>query len=294
MSSSPRVSIVMPSYNSERHIAESIQSIINQTYSDWEFIIVDGHSTDRTIEIVNSFIKKDSRIKLIFDDKKGIGPALNLGCKLARGEYIARMDTDDVSLEKRLEKEVKYLDKHPKTVLVSCSAQYIDEDGDVIGYMFPYTHPAIIKRCATSVLHPGVMMKKRIFESSGGYPPIKRAEDLMLWYKFMRFGKIKILNAPLLKYRLSDTALSNSMSPTFLREVNGMWKKYAKEIYLSDESLKEIELFINKNAISYNYRSNPINSLENVLYNKLCMFLNRDYAGSVVFLLKNIYGFFKL
>jgi len=125
----PLISVVMPSYNSEKHIAESIQSIIDQTFTDWEFIIVDGHSKDKTIDIINGFIEKDNRIKLLFDEGEGIGPALNMGCAAARGKYIARMDSDDYSYPERLKVEVDFLSENPDYVLVSSGMDFMDLEG---------------------------------------------------------------------------------------------------------------------------------------------------------------------
>lgn len=289
----PLVSVVMPSYNSEKHIAESIQSIIDQTFTDWEFIIVDGHSKDKTIEIIEGFMAKDSRIKLLYDEGKGIGPALNIGCATARGEYIARMDTDDISLSERLEKEVKYLAKHPKTAMVSCSAQYINDNGDSLGYMFPYTHQHHLKKNITSVLHPGVVMRKSIFDKSGGYPPIKRSEDLMLWYKIIKYGKIKILPIPLVNYRLSGDALSSTMTDVYNREVSKRWKKYAESNVLNESQLEEINHFINDNISNEPNRLYPVRGIENKLLNALNVILPKGIAFRCIFALKNFYGYIK-
>lgn len=291
--SKPLVSVVMPSYNSEKHIAESIQSIIDQTFTDWEFIIVDGHSKDKTIEIIQNFMTKDSRIKLMFDEGKGIGPALNMGCEAAQGKYIARMDTDDISLPERLEKEVQFLDNHPRSVLVSCSAQYINEDGDPLGYMFPYTHKHHLMRNMASVVHPGVLMRKDVFRECGGYPPINRSEDLMLWYKMAHKGDINIIEYPYLQYRLSVGALSNTMSNLYLLEVGEKWKKYSETSILTNEQLQEINSFINENVLNVNNRVNPVSRVENGLYKLIRKICSKKVAIKSVFILKNLYGYIK-
>ncbi len=285
------MSVVMPSFNSERHIAESIQSVIDQTFTNWEFIIVDGHSTDKTIEIIQSFMAKDSRIKLIFDEGKGIGPALNMGCEAAQGKYIARMDTDDISLPERLEKEVAYLEKNVNTVLVTCTAQYINDNGETLGYMFPYTSQSHLKKNITSVLHPGVVMRKDVFEKSGGYPPIKRAEDLFLWYRMIKYGKLKVLQYPFVRYRLSEDALSNTMSDTFNKEVSSKWKKYAESERLSEKQLDEINQFIKENISPVPNRVYPVRNMENKLFDVFNRLLPEQIAFKMVFVFKNLYGY---
>lgn len=141
----PLISVVMPTYNCKKYVSQAIDSILNQTYQNFEFIIVDGHSTDGTELILNDYSLKDKRVKIIKDERKGIGAALKLGCSMAKGDYIARMDSDDIALPQRFEKEIEILRKNKELVLVSSSAIYIDERGDFMGYSFPYTSCSNIK-----------------------------------------------------------------------------------------------------------------------------------------------------
>ena len=115
------VSVVMPAYNVEKYVEEAVHSILAQTFCDFEFIIVDDGSTDRTHDILRSF--SDPRIRLIFNEKnEGNYPARNRGCRLARGKYIAVMDADDVAMPERLEKQVKYMEEHPD--VLACGTAY--------------------------------------------------------------------------------------------------------------------------------------------------------------------------
>ena len=111
----PRVSVLMPAYNSEKYLGEAIDSILNQTFTDFEFIIINDGSKDNTAKIVEEYAKKDKRIRFI-DNKKnqGIVGVLNEGIDLCRGKYIARMDSDDISLPTRFEKEIEYMEEHPE------------------------------------------------------------------------------------------------------------------------------------------------------------------------------------
>ena len=284
------VSVVMPSYNSEKYIAESIQSIIDQTYTNWEFIIVDGHSSDKTIEIINRYIEKDCRIKFVFDEGKGIGAALNQGCKLAKGKYIARMDTDDISLPNRFEEEVRFLENHKDCVLVSAAAIYIDENSKEIGYSFPYTWPSLVRNNPTGINHPCVMMRKDKYLLTGGYPPIKRAEDLMLWHLLMKYGKIKILEKMLLKYRLSDDSLTCHTTSFFNKNVNNVWKKYSNCDLSDVKILDEINTFIRDNVTNSKVEFKRKNDIEKELLSTFSHFMPPSIAIKLIFFLKNLYG----
>ena len=119
----PLLSVVLCTYNDERYIAKTINSVLSQSLSDFEFIIWNDGSTDRTEEIIKSFA--DKRIKYYFHSNTGLGTALALACKEARGKYIARIDGDDLCLPYRFEKEIGFLDSHPDYVLVSSSVLYM-------------------------------------------------------------------------------------------------------------------------------------------------------------------------
>lgn len=109
----PKISVIMPAYNAEQYISEAIESILNQTYSNFEFIIIDDGSTDRTVEMVQSY--SDPRIRFVQNEHNlGVAATLNRGLKLATGEYIARMDADDIALRERFGKQVSFLDMHPE------------------------------------------------------------------------------------------------------------------------------------------------------------------------------------
>lgn len=288
----PLVSVVMPSYNSEKHIAESIQSIIDQSFTDWEFIIVDGHSKDKTIDIVEGFVAKDSRIKLMYDEGKGIGPALNMGCAAAIGKYIARVDTDDISFPERFSEQVKILLSHPEVVLLSCVAEYIDESGLSLGYGFSYTTEKLIKKNLSTVFHPGVMMRKEAYMKAGGYPPLKRAEDLFLWHRLCILGKVRIIEYPLIKYRISDEALSNGMSEYFTSNVNKLWSVFALKPELDKEDFEYLNHFIAQNILNNKVRENPARGIENSLLNFFRILLPKKIAFKMVLMFKNLYGFF--
>jgi len=116
----PTVSIVMAVHNMAAHIRESIQSLLNQIYQDFELIIIDDGSTDKTVDVIHQFL--DERIMVKRLSHQGLAVALNIGIRLARGEYIARMDADDIAMPERLEKQIRYLIQHPK--VAACGTAY--------------------------------------------------------------------------------------------------------------------------------------------------------------------------
>lgn len=205
----PRVSVLMPAYNSEKYIAEAIESVLNQTFSDFEFIIINDGSTDGTSQIVKEYAKQDKRIKFVNHSKnKGIVGVLNEGLDLATGEYIARMDSDDISLPTRFEKQIDYMDKHPECGVLGTWFQIF---GNINGVV---KHPERIKLLNLLVNehvgHPTVMLRKSVidkydFRYNWDY---RCAEDFELWSRMVLVTEIHNLPEVLLRYRWAETNIS--------------------------------------------------------------------------------------
>ena len=174
MSSNPIVSVIMSVYNSEEHLVESIDSILSQTFIDYEFIIVDDGSTDNSIEILKSF--NDKRITLIYNHKNmGLPLSLNKAIKLSRGEYIARMDADDIALPYRLERQLNYLQSNPRVDILGGQVTFIDINGTGIrSGDKPLKSKQINKVAEFScpLNHPTYMVKKVIYDELYGYREI--------------------------------------------------------------------------------------------------------------------------
>jgi glycosyltransferase involved in cell wall biosynthesis len=202
----PLISIVMPTYNQERYLKEAIESILNQTFQDFEFIIIIDNSTDGTDAVLKSFQQKDDRIRIYREEKKGLIPALNKGCYLARGKYIARMDSDDISLPKRLEMQVKYLEAHPEIAVLGTGVRYIDETGKPGKSELNPIDPKIIGLYlyfANCIVHPSVLMRREMVESLGFYSSAAlHAEDYDLWARASQVTKIANLQEVLLHLRM--------------------------------------------------------------------------------------------
>lgn len=205
----PIVSIIMPVYNAEQYIEEAIDSILNQTMSDWEMIIVnEATTTDSTNDIVTRYMKKDARIKLVSNERKlGISKSLNVGLRLAEGKYVARMDADDISLPNRLEEQVRYMDEHPEIGISGCDYEVqgeswnsnllVDEDEIKADLLFfvPLRHPTIIMR--KEMLDRNNLEYSEIFLA---------AEDYDLFVRSKKCFKISNLDKKLLIYRRHEDA----------------------------------------------------------------------------------------
>ncbi|VVB64168.1 Glycosyltransferase AglG [uncultured archaeon] len=213
---SPLVSVVMPTYNSERFLREAMESILNQTFEDFEFIIVADKSTDTTDAILDDLQEKDDRIKVFDQERIGLIAALNKGCRIAKGKYIARMDADDVSLPNRLEKQVQYMEEHPEIGVLGTGIRYIDEIGRSGNTLHNPINPNLVKfylHLENCIVHPSVMMRRDIIEQLGFYnPDAKHAEDYDLWARACSITQIANLHDVLLEYRIWIGGISSHNS----------------------------------------------------------------------------------
>lgn len=208
----PKISVIMSVYNGEKFLKESVLSILNQTYADFEFIIINDGSTDLSLEILKDFEEKDKRIRLISRENKGLTPSLNEGIKLAQGEYIARMDADDISMPERFEKQITFLEENKEITLCGTWAINIDENGNEIGeYKTPITNKEIKKNILfhNPFIHPSVMIRKSVFEKVGLYnEEFKHIEDYELWTRVIPRFKTANIQDFLLKYRLTSSGVT--------------------------------------------------------------------------------------
>jgi glycosyltransferase involved in cell wall biosynthesis len=202
------VSVLLPCFNSELYIGEAIRSILDQTYTNFELLLLDDGSTDKTKSVIQGF--KDSRIKLFCEaQNKGIVFQLNKGLELAQGEYIARMDADDIAFPERFQKQVDFLED-PK----NCKIDVLGTDAVSIGLTKkPIIHQNYLPKQISfmlnfkcPILHPTVMMRKRIFNKGYKYEEeYLYAEDFALWRKLDNGKNIAILDQVLLKYRIHQS-----------------------------------------------------------------------------------------
>lgn len=205
----PRISVLMPAYNSEMYIAESIESVLNQTYTDFELIIINDGSTDNTARIIRKYAKSDRRIKFINNTRnRGLIAVLNQGLGLCTGEYIARMDSDDISLPTRFARQIEYMDGHPECGVLGTWFEIFGKWTHVV------RHPTRIKLLNflgdEHVGHPTVMLRKSIIDKYGfRYDAnYKHAEDFELWSRMVLVTEIHNIPQILLRYRWADGNIS--------------------------------------------------------------------------------------
>lgn len=204
----PIVSVLMPVYNCEKYISEAVQSIFNQTFIDFELIVIDDCSTDSTVEIIKKF--SDKRIKLIQKPiNTGYTNSLNMAILEAKGKYIARMDGDDIALPERFTKQVSFLEKNPDIILCGTSVRLL---GEKAIWMHPSCNDEIkVKLCfSTAFNHPTVMIKKEVLLVHNYNKDFEPAEDYELWTRLVFVGKVANLNEVLLDYRIHSNQISNS------------------------------------------------------------------------------------
>lgn len=210
----PLVSVVMPAYNAEQFAARSIQSVLNQTFKNFELIIVDDASSDKTPQIIKAIQRKDPRIRIITNKTNLlIAKSLNIGIKSARAKFIARMDIDDIAHPDRLALQYKLLKKNPKIAIVGANMTIIDgEDKEILKREYP-TSSRELKRLMfrySPFGHPAIMMRKSAYEEFGGYQEdIFPCDDIDLWFKIGTKYEFASIAKPLLKYRLKLTSSSH-------------------------------------------------------------------------------------
>ena len=197
---SPTVSVLITAYNGEEYIGDAIESILGQTFADFELIIVDDDSKDRTVEIANSYAQKDSRLKVIINKKNiGFTQSLNKGIEQSRGEYIARIDADDIAHPERLARQVEFMEQNESVSVVGTYCHWIDHDKKVIGELIPLMNEKdmrkkILGKCVA--VHSSIMVRQALFDKIGLYDPRPVVEDeLDLYARALKNG-LKIANIP--------------------------------------------------------------------------------------------------
>jgi hypothetical protein len=208
----PTVSVVMSVYNAERFLREAVESILNQSFSDFEFIIVNDGSTDRTGAILQSYT--DRRITVINQENAGVTKALNNGLALATGKYVARQDADDVSKPQRLEKQVAFMEGNPAVGLLGTRFEFIDENGEVTRLGVLSTDNKTLQQRLTVInqfSHGSVMIRKEALDKVGYFREFFRyAQDYDLWLRIADHYNVCNLPDYLFRYRELEQAISSS------------------------------------------------------------------------------------
>lgn len=229
---SPLISVVMSVYNGEKYLAEAIESILNQTYKNFEFIIVNDGSSDKSIDIIKEYMTKDNRVVLIDRENKGLPYSLNEGISKAKGEYIARMDADDISLPDRFEKQMDYMQKN-EIDICGCSIQLFNDAKkfDIWHYPIKDSEIRFLLLVNSAFAHPSIMFKKSIFETYQYDIKFKSAQDYKLWTQIALSNlKMGNIDEVLVLYRIHDTQVSSKNTQQAQNAIN-ISKEYIKDFF---------------------------------------------------------------
>lgn len=228
-----RVSIILPVYNGARFLSRAIASVLQQTFRDWELIVIDDGSRDETAAIVNAAATKDERIRYFFQTNSGIQKTLNRGLSLSRGEYIARIDDDDEWIDpKKLELQLGFLDKNPDHAFLGTGTIVVDEKGkELFRFLNPETDGAIRKKilrrnCFT---HSSVVFRKSSLQALHGYSEDKNVlhvEDYDLWLRLGERGKMANLSRYATQFMLRAQNISSQNKTDQLRKDISLVRKY--------------------------------------------------------------------
>lgn len=244
-----KITVLMSVYNGEKYLSEAVESILNQTFKDFEFLIINDASTDNTRKILKSY--KDSRIKIITNKKNlGLTKSLNKGLEIAKGEYIARQDADDISAPERLDKQYHYLNIHQQIFLVGTGAYDIDEKGNIKTTREPLINPDLIKKTLyenNCLYHPSIMFRN---EKDNFYrEKFLYAQDYDFYLILLSKGKhLDNIQEPLIKYRINPEGVSwAKKSKQKLFEINArefyhQRLKYGKDEYDSFDPQKILSI----------------------------------------------------
>ncbi len=219
----PLVSVVMSAYNSEKYIVEAIESILNQTYKNFEFIIIDDGSRDKTTKIIKRYAKMDSRIEFKSRPNKGLIRSLNEGLRMSKGSLVARQDADDVSKKLRLQKQVDFLNKNPSVALVGTNYVATDEKGNVITTTDVLTTPDDLKLAeifSNQFGHGTIMVRAEVLREVGFYDTCyKHAEDYDLWSRMSRSYLVANLKEPLYIWRSHPKNVTSKYSREMKKQI---------------------------------------------------------------------------
>lgn len=218
----PLVSVVIAVVNEVQYIEEAILSILHQTYSSFELIVIADGSSEDVIAILQFYASIDSRVSLVIQKKNhGLTKSLNIGLNLSKGKYIARMDADDIAYPLRFEKQVAFLDDHPEIVCVGADVELISEDGFCLGRRIqPYEHLEIRRQLLLgnggAMTHPVIMFSRDTALLIGGYDEaFSTAQDLDLFLRFSEVGRVENIKDTLLYWRQHPGSINRTKSQTW-------------------------------------------------------------------------------
>jgi glycosyltransferase involved in cell wall biosynthesis len=208
----PVVSVVMSVFNGQAFLREAIESILSQTFHDFEFLVIDDGSTDSTAGILASYASRDGRMRVVHHENKGRAASLNIGINIATGGYIARMDADDIALPHRLQEQLDFMERHAEVGLLGGAAEVINRAGQILSIYRPPLEDSEIRSTLVHhnvFFHPTVVMRKEVVVASGGYrKALLDADDYDLWLRIAERSQLANLGEPVLRYRIHPDQVS--------------------------------------------------------------------------------------
>jgi len=211
MGAHPLVTVLLPVYNAEAYVGEAVQSILVQTCRDFELLIINDGSTDRSLEIIRGF--RDNRIRVINNETNiRLIATLNKGMDLARGKYIARMDADDISLPERLRKQADFMETHPEVGVCGTWFELFGNHKKIVKYPEKDESIRIMLLYQTPFCHPSVMLRKEVFDRHAVrfLPEFIHAEDYEVWVRIAPYTRFANIPEALLRYRLHEQSVSSA------------------------------------------------------------------------------------
>jgi hypothetical protein len=209
---SPIVSVVMSVFNGQAFLSEAIESILSQTFRNFEFLVVDDGSTDATAGILSTYASRDARMRIFRHENKGRAESLNVGIRLAMGHYIARMDADDIALPDRLQAQVDFMERHIEVGLLGGAVELINTQGQVLRTVRPPLEDWEIRALMlryNPMFHPAVVMRKEVALAAGGYrKALLDADDYDLWLRMSERSRLANLGKLILQYRIHSEQVS--------------------------------------------------------------------------------------
>ena len=249
MNKSPKISLIMSVYNGEDYLSEAIDSVINQSFTDWELIIINDCSTDGTGGILGKYESQDARIKVHTNEVNlRLPSSLNKALELANGKYIARMDADDICLPDRLQKQYDFMEKNSDVALSSCRFMTL-KNGVVssggCGAKVDFESIKALLLVTNPILHPGIIAKADVIKRLGYDKNFTCTEDMELWTRFVLAGeKVQILPEYLMIYRLHDKQITETTLEKQKTEIAAVQRNYLAKL-LEPMSKETEEFYVN-------------------------------------------------
>lgn len=245
MGNSPRISVIMPIYQGGHFLSKAIDSILNQTYPDFELLFICDDPLDQTLALLNAYAHTDTRVKIHVNEiRLGLVASRNKGCRLAVGEFLNQMDSDDISDLQRFKKQVEFLDSHPEIGAVGTGSVYVDESGKVIRKFHTPPLPGVIKwnMFFENILGQStVLIRKELIQKIRYYNErYSVSEDYDLWIRVFAISKISIIPETLLHYRIHKDNISRS----------------------AEEQIRMFSTEINRHLVSYELKDLSNNDLD--------------------------------